>query len=221
LALRLHKKAFPKKGWDVLRAIKDIVAKYDAVLAGGTALSLQIGHRVSYDLDFFLGRDFKIETIIKSIREKGLRHRVVSEGEGALNIEVEGVNVSFLKYEYPFLEPMAEAEGIRLAGVLDIAAMKVIAINQRGAKRDFVDLYFILQTYPFHAIASHMVKRFGRERINPVQIGKSLVYFADADSNPEPAYLRGKALKWESLKKFCRTHVKQFVYDLDVALSDE
>lgn len=102
--------------------------------------------------------------------------------------------------------------------MLDTASMKVIAISQRGTKRDFVDLYFILQKMPFHKIADHMVRRFGKERINPVHIGKSLVYFSDADSNPEPQYMKGKNIDWDKVKKFLRNHVKQFVLDLDTAV---
>lgn len=220
MAQRLHKDCLPVAGWRVARAIKDIAQKYNAVLAGGTALALQLGHRVSHDLDFFIVRDFKADSIMMAIKKKGLAHRVMAESEGTLNIEIEGVKVSFLRYVYPFLEETREIEGMRLAGVLDIAAMKIIAINQRGAKRDFVDLYVILQDYPFHRVAKHMVMRLGRERINPVNIGKSLIYFSDADAEPEPSYATGKAIKWDRVKKFFRSHVRQFVYDMDAAMRD-
>lgn len=104
-----------------------------------------------------------------------------------------------------------------VAGILDIASMKVIAISQRGTKRDFIDLYVILQEVPFHKIAEHMINRFGKERINPLHIGKSLVYFSDAESNPEPEYVKGKEIKWDKIKKFFKGHAKQFVLDLDIA----
>ena len=108
-------------------------------------------------------------------------------------------------------------EGIPIGGLLDIASMKVIAISQRGTKRDFVDLYFILQNIPFHRIAEHMGKRFGRERINPLHIGKSLIYFSDAESNPEPEYIKGKEVGWEKVKNSSGL-IKQFVYDIDEAV---
>ena len=92
-----------------------------------------------------------------------------------------------------------------------------VGFQVRGAKRDFVDLYAILQEIPFHQVARHTVLRFGKERINPVQTGKSLVYFADADTNPDPAYRKGMELDWEDIKKFFRGHVKQFVLDLEAA----
>jgi hypothetical protein len=80
-----------------------------------------------------------------------------------------------------------------------------------------VDIYFILQNIPFHKVAEQMVRRFGKERVNPVIIGKALTYFADADSNPEPEYTKVK-VKWEKIKSFFKQHAKQFTLDLKSAL---
>lgn len=214
----MHKECFSEKGWQVFHALRESVEKFQATLAGGTALALQLGHRISYDLDFFTDQDFRVDAAIAAIRKTGLPFRVTSEGYGTLNAEIDGIKVSFLRFDHPFLEKPLTLDGIPVAGVLDIAAMKVIAISQRGLKRDFVDLYFIIQEKPFHRIAEHMVKRFGPERVPPVHIGKSLVYFADAEENPEPAYIKGKAVKWDEVKKFFRQHAKQFVLDLEVAV---
>jgi len=104
---------------------------------------------------------------------------------------------------------------IKISGILDIATMKLIAIHQRGTKRDFVDLYFILKSIPFDQIASYAIRRFGKERINPFQIGKSLVYFSDADSDPDPNYKNKCHTPWETIKEFFRKHIKQFVWDLE------
>ncbi|MBA4349021.1 MAG: hypothetical protein C0415_03410 [Thermodesulfovibrio sp.] len=216
----MHKECFSKKGWEVLHILKDMLNKYNGMLGGGTALALHLGHRISVDLDFFTNADFKTESVVSGIRKTGHPFRIISEGEEHLIADVDGIKVSFLKYDYPFMDKPAIYKGIRIAGILDIASMKVIAICQRGTKRDFVDLFFILQDMPFHKVAEHMVKRFGKERINPVHIGKSLVYFSDADSNPDPAYVKGKELKWEIIKKFFKNHVKQFVFDLDGAVKE-
>jgi predicted nucleotidyltransferase component of viral defense system len=216
----MHKECFPERGWKVLRNVKGVFSPYRAILAGGTALAIQIGHRTSVDLDFFTPEALKIEPLISRIRKTARSFRILSEGEEHLTSEIEGIKVSLFRYEYPFLQKPLLLEGVRIAGLLDIAAMKVIAINQRGTKRDFIDLYFILQTVPFHTIAEHMVKRFGKERISPVHIGKSLVYFSDAESNPEPDFLMGKAVRWEAVKKFFRQHVRQIVLDLDSAVKD-
>lgn len=143
----------------------------------------------------------------------------MAESGDHLVADIEGVKFSLFLYEYPFIERPTAYNEINVAGVLDIAAMKVIAISQRGAKRDFVDLYFILQNIPFHKVTEHMVRRFGKKRINPIVTGKALVYFSDADSDPEPEYA-GKKVKWETIKTFFKQHVKQFVLDLGIAGSE-
>jgi len=211
----MHRECLPEHGWKILRKIKDIFIKHKAVLAGGTALALQTGHRMSYDLDFFTNQDFQIDSIISEIRKIRVPFQIISEGEGTLIAEVGGIKVSLFKYDYGFLDKTISYRNIRVAGILDIASMKVIAISQRGTKRDFVDLYVILQETPFYKIAYFMIRRFGKERINPVHIGKSLIYFSDADSDPELAYMKGRDISWERVKKFFRGHVKQFVLDLE------
>lgn len=217
----MHRECFSENGWKILSSLKEIFNKHNAVLAGGTALALHLGHRISMDLDFFTVSDFYTERIFSKIRGIGYIFRLISEGDGYFLIEVDGIKISMFKYEYPFIEKPVMYEGIKVAGILDIASMKTITISQWGTKRDFVDLYFIMQNIPFHKIVKCMVKRFGKERINPIHIGKSLVYFSDAESHPEPEFLKGKEVSWDQIKKFFRNHVKQIVYDLDVATKDK
>jgi hypothetical protein len=195
-----------------------MLARYHAVLAGGTALALHLGHRISVDLDFFTDAEFHNEAVISQIRKTKVPFHILSEGEGYLIAELGGIKTSLFTYEYPFIDKLSVHKGICIAGVFDIASMKIIALSQRGTKRDFVDLFFILQDLPFHTIAEHMVRRFGRERINPLHIGKSLVYFTDAESHPEPAYIKGKEIEWPKIQDFFRHHVKQFTLDIDTAV---
>lgn len=215
----IHRECFTKKGWEVLASLKPILLKHEALLADGTALSLQIGHRISLDLDFFTIKAFNLESVISAVRDAGQRFHLLAEGEGYIVIDIEGVQFSLFHYDYPFLDKPTQYQGINIASVLDIAAMKIIAISQLGTKRDFVDMHFILQNIPFHKVAEHTVRRFGKERINPVLIGKALAYFADADSDPEPEYTKMK-VKWERIKTFFKQHVKQFVLDLSNALDN-
>lgn len=217
----MHKECFPEEGWKVLSSLKDLFRKYGLKIAGGTALALHLGHRISRDLDMFTNVEFNVESLISWIRKSGCTFRIISEGEGHLTVDIRGIKVSFFKYDYPFIEKPAIYRGVQIAGIRDIAAMKIIAISQRGTKRDFIDMYFILQDLPFHKISSHMVKRFGKERINPVHIGKSLVYFSDAESDPEPEYVRGREVGWDKVKKFFKNHVKQFVLDLATAVKED
>ncbi len=211
----MYKESFPKNGWIVINALKDVLSKYNAVLAGGTALSLQIGHRMSVDLDFFTTANFKSDFIIGAIKRANLPFSVISEESDTFLVEINNTKFALFKYDYPFIDKTINLNGINLSGILDIAAMKIIAISQRGTKRDFVDLFFILKNVPLFTVADHLIKRFGRERINAINIGKSFVYFTDAESDPEPKYLKGNETSWKTVKLFFKKHVKQFVFDLD------
>ena len=216
----MHKECLSEQGWKVLMNLNKVLIKNEVVLAGGTALALQLGHRISYDLDFFTHKNFRSEPVISKIRSLGSPFQIISEEEGTLIAEIEGIKVSLFHYDYVFLDKPVVYKKVRLAGILDIASMKVIAISQRGTKRDFVDLFVILQDIPFYKVAEHMSKRFGKDRINPIHIGKSMVYFSDADSDPEPSYIKGRHIDWKRIKTFFRGHVKQFVLDLDRSIKE-
>ena len=159
--MQIHKECFPKSSWKLFHALTHFGASHSAILAGGTALALQLGHRISVDLDFFTTQVVDHERALSTLRNKISRLEVASESEGTLIGFADGVKFSLFHYEYPFVSPLIPFEGTNLAGIPDIAAMKIIAVCQRGVKRDFVDLYAILQNMPFHKIAPCMVSRFG------------------------------------------------------------
>jgi len=210
----LHSECLPGESQKVLGQLRKILHTHNFILSGGTALSLQLGHRVSVDLDLFTETPFSTEEIYREIKKAGLNPSVLQEEKGTLTTIVKKVKVSMFHYPYPFIDKKIEWKGINIAGILDIAAMKVIAITQRGAKRDFVDLYFILQDTPFRKVAENMVKRFGKDRINPIHIGKSIVYFTDAEVDPDPRYCREKHPSWEEIKGFFIKNIKQIVIDI-------
>jgi hypothetical protein len=106
-----------------------------------------------------------------------------------------------------------------VASILDVAAMKLVAVAQRSARRDFVDLYVILQQTPFRSVAARAVQRYGAGLIEPVVVGKGLIWFEDADGEPDPQYL-GQPLLWDDVKAFFASSFRQFVLDLDAARPD-
>lgn len=217
--MAMHFKCLPPEARKLLKKLNKTVRAHKAVLAGGTGLALHLGHRISVDLDFFTQKAFSTEKVFQEMKQLDLHPKVLEESEGSLTVTADATKVSIFRYPYPFVDEMKEAEGVPVAGVIDIASMKVVAISQRGAKRDFFDLYFVLQDIPFRKVAENMVKRFGKDRINPVHIGKSLVYFSDADADPEPRLL-GKEkppLKWDKVKKFFVKNVQQMVLDMEKA----
>ena len=107
-----------------------------------------------------------------------------------------------------------------VAHILDIASMKIVAVCQRGSRKDFVDLYFILQDFPFRKIALNMLGRYGIERVNPINIGKGLTYFFDADLDPEVNYSGSQRPDWGAVKKFFKSNVRQLVYDVQAVMNE-
>ncbi|MFA5645511.1 MAG: nucleotidyl transferase AbiEii/AbiGii toxin family protein [Candidatus Ratteibacteria bacterium] len=213
----MHNECFPKKGIDVLKRLKPIIKTRRFILAGETAAAIQIGHRISEDLDFFAAQSFSTDEILNEIKQQKLNFSLLQEEQNTLTSIIENTKVSLFCYPYPFIEKYVSWQGISVASLTDIASMKVIAISQRGAKRDFVDMYFILRSIPFWRIADNMIQRFGTARINPVHIGKSLVYFHDAEVDPDPHYCLGYETNWQAIKVFFINHVQQLVIDLQRA----
>lgn len=181
---------------DSLSTRSDITKHF--YLAGGTGLALQLGHRSSVDIDLFTPDHFNSELYTTAITERG--GRVIQAEEGGVHGVVSGVKVSFLLYPYKMLQPLQSFHGIHIASIADIAAMKAVAISQRGDKKDFFDMYEILKEMPPHDLKNLFLEKFGEERINCYHILKSFFYFDDADRQPDPISLNETT--WAQVKTF-------------------
>ncbi len=176
-------------------------------LAGGTACALQLGHRISIDLDFFTTKEFDAKELIRSLKKTG---RFIEERQswGTILGIIEGVKFSYFVYKYPVIFPYKRIFDINLADLRDIAAMKIDAISTRGIKRDFIDLYFICRSgIPLGKALSFYDRKYGRLSSNIIHIQKSLVYFVDADATQMPKML--KPCNWQEVKRFFETEVKK------------
>lgn len=177
---------------------KDTIKKF--YLAGGTALALQLGHRISNDLDFFSQNGFDENFTIQRLAEMGnfqLEKRAEQTIIGILN----DTKVSFFDYNYPLLKEPENIGNIRIADVSDVACMKIDAIASRGTKRDFIDVYFIAKNViSLGDIFVNFEKKFSSLNYNMIHIKKSLVFFEDAEDDASPQMLR--SVGWEDVKKF-------------------
>lgn len=189
----------------VLNKIKDSVSEF--YLAGGTALALLLGHRISVDLDFFCIENFSTREIAERLAKKG-HLEVSSEDEGAFNGSLDGVKISFFRYPYKLLFPKQKYQGVDLSDERDIAAMKILAISGRGGKKDFVDLFVLLKKYSLGDILSFFGEKYKEYNYNILHILKSLVYFFDADSDPEPVCL--KPIIWSEVKASIKKTVDEY-----------
>ncbi len=178
-------------------------------LAGGTALALQLGHRLSYDLDFFTEQDFsekKLVEILGRLGELSVDHRAEDTLLGSLN----GARISFFWYRHPLLFSPVSFLNIRLADVRDIGAMKLDAIQSRGKKRDFIDLWAIMQQgITIGDLLGLFEKKYTGVSYNTQHIMKSLVYFADAEQDEMPRMFA--EVSWKEVKKYIEQEVRQFV----------
>lgn len=182
-------------------------------LAGGTAVALHLGHRRSYDLDFFIPeRDFSSSWLRQELATLGslvILHEAPGTFVGTLN----GGQISFFIYPYPLLEPFIVTEGIQIAALTDLAAMKLEAISSRGTKRDFIDLYQICQSaIPLPEVIRLFERKYAGIRYSTVHILKSLQYFEDAEPDPMPEMLI--PCRWSQVKRFFREEVRRLMLEL-------
>ena len=165
-------------------------------LVGGTALALQTGHRNSIDIDLFGNSDINAEKFIEKLSEFG-EVKVAQSTKNILITKINGVKVDFVNYKYPLLTECLLIENIRMLSTVDIAAMKLNAIAGRGSKKDFVDLYFLLNEFSLDEILSFYDRKYNDGSIFMVQ--KSLTYFEDADVQQQPIMFLD--FNWETCKQ--------------------
>ena len=115
----------------------------DFILVGGTALALQIGHRNSVDIDMFGNSEINPDIFIDELKKFG-EVKLIQKSKHILIVSVDNIKVDFVNHIYPFLEKQIIIDGIRMASKKDISAMKLSAISGRGSRKDYIDLYFLL-----------------------------------------------------------------------------
>ena len=195
-----------------------ILMKYDSLrqtfLVGGTALALQLGHRISVDIDLFSETDFDTNEILSELRQDLELQVIIQKEKNSLiinarkkNTNNEFVKVDFVKYAYPLLKELKNEDGIRLLSVEDIIPMKLSAIANRGAKKDFFDIYELMKTYSL----SDMFELFSKKYPDTAHfhILKSLTYFDDAEEDFDPITLLDTDC--EIVKQTIENKVNKFV----------
>ncbi|MFA6375786.1 MAG: nucleotidyl transferase AbiEii/AbiGii toxin family protein [Candidatus Paceibacterota bacterium] len=183
----------------------------DWYLAGGTALALQAGHRKSFDLDFFNKKGvFDNVGLIENFSDNNDWEMTINK-ENTIYGKLSGAKVSFIAY--PFFVPDKEFikyGTINILSVRDVAVMKIIAISQRGRKRDFFDLYWCAKNIePLEETIKRLKKQYPSVAHDYYHIMKSLAYFDDAESDPD-LELNFKT-NWLEVKKYFAKEVPQIM----------
>ena len=174
-------------------------------LVGGTALALQYGHRNSIDLDFFGEIEEDAETIKEVLRKHG-KLSVIKESKNIRLFHLDVIKIDIVNYKYRWIDNPTIDGKIILASPIDIAAMKINAIEGRGTKKDFIDIYFLLQHYSLQEILSFYQKKYPENSIFRALM--SLSYFDDAEQQLMPKMLL--PIEWEDMKKHILNEVKLY-----------
>ena len=168
----------------LLKTLQAIPLLQGLRLVGGTALALHLGHRKSVDLDLF--GEITAEGIeIRDSLEEHFSVSVIKESKNIKIYQIEGIKVDIVNYSrYPWIETSVQEDGITLAGIKDIAAMKVAAIIGRGTKKDFIDMNRLLQIFSLKEILDMYMQKYPDGSLFIAL--KSLVFFEDAEADPMP-----------------------------------
>jgi len=178
-------------------------------LAGGSGLALQLGHSRSRDLDFLTTEEFPPMLLSRHLETK-YPYMEILISSGILYCELSNVKVSFLFYHVPLIYPKIKFKNISVADWRDIMAEKFKTLSQRGSRKDFYDLYFCvnLKKISLQEGVGFLKKRCGGTGLNYYHILKSLVYFEDAEDEPEIDTLL--PVDWKEVKNFFVKNIKSF-----------
>ncbi len=204
--------ALPKKLKAILKKITPVVRAERFYLAGGTGLALQIGHRVSEDLDFFKDASFNPNSLLLTLKSKTDSSKDVVIETHTLLVSLEGVRCSFFFYEVPLIRRPVLFEGLSVADWRDILAEKFKTISQRGSKKDFYDIFAVIRSkaLTIEETVSFFKKRFGETGLNTYHVLRSLTFFEDADEEPDPVLTEGHVFQWEEVKSFYVRNIRKF-----------
>jgi hypothetical protein len=197
----------------VLRQIGDFTQERGFYMGGGTAVALYLEHRRSEDFDWFTPETLDdplglAQALQESVRSKGATFETHGLEPGTLHGSIDGVNVSFLRYRYPQLRPPVEWAAIpcRAAALDDLACMKLVAVVQRGTRKDFVDVYALgIAHRPLRELLELYAQKYGIADPGHVLVGLS--YFDDAERTPMPRMLWRDS--WSRIRRTIQSWVKE------------
>lgn len=204
----MHKEVLDPKTEKILDTLGSVEQLRQFYLAGGTGIALHLGHRRSIDLDFFTPQEFDGEALKTALSKVG-RLRILYENHHTLEVSLNDVKISLFFYPYRLIFPTSNFGNINVADLRDIAPMKLTAISQRGSKKDFVDLYFLLKNYSLPELLDFFERRFRGVEYSTMHLLKSLSYFDDAEDEPMPSMIRG--MDWGEIKEAILAESKKIV----------
>jgi len=191
---------------EVLNQLMQMEAFHPFRLVGGTALCLQLGHRMSVDIDLFTDTDYgsidfaAIDNLLEttfSFTEMlhsgntgfGKSYHIGKSKDDSVKLDI--------FYTDSFICPIIEKDAIRMASIEEIAAMKMEVVGNGGRKKDFWDIHELLDYLSFEQMLALHAERYSYSHSKSELIDK-IVDFQFADDDFDPICLKGKY--WELIK---------------------
>lgn len=205
----MHQEALTKEGAVIFPKLSQFKNFY---LAGGTALALQIGHRISVDFDLFCQNDIPQELLGQVKRTFAGNEAVpVVNNPEELTVLIDGVKVTFLKYPFPVLDELVEVDNLKMLDIPELAATKAYTIGRRGSLKDYVDTFFMVSD-GYASIEQIIVladKKYGHE-FNSRLFLEQLIYLDDVEDVPI-VFLRNPVDK-SKMERFFEDQIKKMKF---------
>lgn len=183
-----------------------------AYLGGGTALALQLGHRRSDDLDFFVPEAFSATALLKELRDKEIAITVLTQTSRHTELVIQSSKIDVISEQIPLTRPIKsihpEIRNLKMADAVDIGRMKLLTIGSRGGKKDFVDLFCLTrERISLSRLISQSIEENQGVRYSKLLFLKGLVDFEEADLEPDPVVIWDTS--WDDVKTCLMKEVKQ------------
>ncbi|MEK7084145.1 MAG: hypothetical protein AAB932_02860 [Patescibacteria group bacterium] len=198
--VHLHHEILAKKQAEMLPLLAACARRFGFGMVGGTAIALHIGHRRSIDFDLFTNTPFDTLSLRQLLRTFAPITRVFVDHDGEYTVLVKGVKLTFLLYPFP-LRFRSSFEGIPMADLLTLAALKAYALGRRAKWKDYVDVYWIMRRrHPIERIVAKSKSIFGKE-FNEKLFRAQLVFFYDLDRSEKVISMKGFAVADKEIQK--------------------
>ncbi len=198
---------------EVLERLARIQGLNNFYLAGGTAVALHLGHRISEDFDFFTPQEFDALLLRDELYNAG-DFILTDIGSRTLHGVFSGVKVSFLYYAPLLVFPPNNYHGCLIADLADLAPIKLDTVGSRGSKKDFIDLFFISESIPLKDIFKLYEKKYVQWQVNMKHLLLSLTYFEDAEKARDKIIMLKKSVTWGEIKKFFEEQAKAILDEM-------
>jgi predicted nucleotidyltransferase component of viral defense system len=195
----LHYSTVDKETYKTLKEIFRLESvNKNFALAGGTSLSLQIGHRISIDLDIFNSQPFNTEDIQKELEIEFEDFQLINRNKSMLFSNINLVKCDFVHEPARLLYPFLKIDGVNYFSIEDIAAMKLHTVCGRGKRKYFFDVYCLLQLYSWDKLQIWFEEKYNKEQL--YFLSRSIKYFADAEEDPEIIGLNNFNVPWNKIR---------------------